>query len=505
MTDVGELLRLEGISKQFNKVEVLKNVSFDLNVGEVHALVGENGAGKSTLIKIISGVYNKDAGRMFYQGKEVDVQTPHEAFRLGISTIHQEFNLVPYLDAPSNIFLGREPIGKVGYVKKREIQRNAEQLFKRIGYRLNLRVPVKMLSVGERQMVEICKALSLNIRLLILDEPTAVLSGKEIANLFAIVRTLKSEGISMIYISHRLDELFQIADRVTVLRDGCLVGTVPVGKTSKIGITRMMIGRDLNEQYPRERPDKYGPTVLEVKNLNGGMLQNIGFTLRRGEILGISGLVGAGRSEVAHAIFGAYPVESGEILLDGKPISSFDPARSLRHGISLLPEDRKTQGLVLSMDNERNLALPNLDLYNRIGRVDRRRLRDFCRKIMKRLEVKPPELRKLTRELSGGNQQKIVIGKWLARQYKVIVFDEPTRGVDVGAKVDIYKTMVELARSGVGIIMISSDLPEILGMSDRVLVMREGRVRAILDNENLSEEDVIQYAFDANEKRSSNA
>ncbi len=500
MEGTRELLRLEGISKQFNQVEVLKNVAFDLLEGEVHALVGENGAGKSTLIKIISGVYAKDGGRMFFQGEEVVIHTPHEAFARGISTIHQEFNLVPYLDAPSNIFLGREPVGKLGYVKKKEIYRNAESLFERIGYRLNLRVPVKRLSVAERQMVEICKALSLNIRLLIMDEPTAVLSNKEIGNLFNIVRTLKSQGISIIYISHRLDELFEIADRVTVLRDGARVGTVPVQETSKSGITRMMIGRDLTEQYPREAGRRAGPVVLEARHLTGGLLKDISFELRKGEILGISGLVGAGRSELAHAIFGAYPLHGGEVLLEGRRIVNSGPSHSLRNGIALLPEDRKTQGLVLSLDNEKNLTLPNLDMFNRFSRIDGRRARAFSLKMMEDLQVRPLAPRKRTRELSGGNQQKIVIGKWLARKYKVILFDEPTRGVDVGAKVDIYRLMIRIADTSVGVIMISSDLPEILGMSDRVMVMREGRIQAVLDNDHLSEEDVIQHAFDTQDE-----
>jgi ribose transport system ATP-binding protein len=494
-TNTMPILVLNDIVKKFNENVVLNKVNFDLKPGEVHALVGENGAGKSTLIKIISGAYSKDSGELEFDQIPFEVKSPHEALKKGISTIHQEFNLVRYLDAPSNIFLGREIVNPFGLIDKKEMKKRSQALLDRIDCQINLDVPVSKLSVAEQQIIEICKALSINIKVLIMDEPTAVLSEKETEKLFQVVKSLKDSGIAIIYISHRLEELFVIADRTTVLRDGKVVGTLNSEQFNKELITKMMIGRDLSEQYPkREKGDK-AETILDVRNITGGVLKDISFKLHKGELLGLYGLVGSGRTELAKSIMGLYQMDKGEVVLHGKHICNKNPNRAIRNGFALVPEDRKTQGLLLNLNNEENLTISSLKLFCKHGVLLKNRIKNYAKKMVGNLQIHPANSKVRTKELSGGNQQKVVIGKWLSKPYEVIIFDEPTRGVDVGAKVEIYKIINNILEQGIGVIMISSELPEIIGMSDRILVLREGKLMANLINESLTEETVIKYAF----------
>lgn len=491
----GKLLEMKAIRKQFSGVQVLFDVDFDLNYGEVHALVGENGAGKSTLIKVLAGAHKADAGEVYIEGQKTDIRTPKEAFAAGVSTIHQEFNLVPSLDVTSNIFLGREYRTAMGTIDQKKMRAETEKLLERVSSSIQPTSLIKDLGVAEKQMVEICKALSLNAKIVIMDEPTAVLSQKEIDKLFQVIRSIKAEGISTIYISHRLDELPEIADRVSVMRDGHMIGQIPHEEITKETITRMMIGRELKEQFPHTERE-IGDTVLKVSHLNeAGVLEDISFELRAGEILGFSGLVGAGRTELVRAIVGIDKFESGEIELDGKKITPRSALQTKKEGIVMVPEERKTDGLVLPMTMRDNIALPYIDTMSRSGIINQKRVKTLCDELVDGFSIKPnnPEIQ--VRNMSGGNQQKVAIAKWVYQSHKIMIFDEPTRGVDVGAKAEIYKIIQEIAQKGVGIIMVSSDLPEILGMCDRVVVMKEGRVSGELSKQEMSEHAVMQLAF----------
>lgn len=489
-----KLLEMKSIYKHFYGVKALENVNFDSNRGEVHALVGENGAGKSTLIKILAGVHKADSGEIIYEGEKVKISHPRDAFSIGIATIHQEFNLVPYLDAASNISLGHEYYNKLGMLNNRKIYSKAKELFDKIGAKIDPKEQVKHLSVAEKQLIEICKVLSFNVKLLIMDEPTAVLSSHEIDILFNVINSLKSEGVSVIYISHRLEELFKIADRVTVLRDGHFMGTVEVGSTNKKNITNMMIGRDLTEQYPKIKKN-IGRTVLEIKNLSTNKLKEINLEVKEGEILGLAGLVGAGRTELARVIVGIDQYNEGTINLFGKPLRCKTIRDAIKKGIALIPEERKTQGLILSLSIENNISLPYLNLLQKFGLIRTSKAENNSSRLVAELWIKSESVRQKVKNLSGGNQQKVVLAKWMFRNYKLMIFDEPTRGVDVGAKVEIYKLMNNLALSGVAIIMISSELPEIIGMSDRILVMKEGKITGIIDSSGATEDSILHYAF----------
>ncbi|MDK2878929.1 MAG: ribose transport system ATP-binding protein [Thermoanaerobacteraceae bacterium] len=490
-----EVLKLINITKSFPGVKALDNVNFTLLKGEVHALVGENGAGKSTLIKIISGVYKKDSGQILLEGKPIEINNPRDAYSRGISTIHQEFNLIPNLNCAQNIYLGRERINKFGKVDDKGIYNSTKELFEKIGVNINPEVLIKKLGVAERQLVEICKALSLNAKILIMDEPTAVLSEKETDKLFYIINSLRNQGVSIIYISHRLDELFQIADRATVLRDGRLIRTVKMKDVNKELLTKMMIGRDLSEQYPKDNV-KRNVEVFRIENLSiQGTSKKISFKLNKGEILGIYGLVGSGRTELARAIFGLDKIESGEMFLEGKAIKINSPRDSINKGIVLIPEDRKNQGLVLSLTIENNITLPHLKSFSKCGIINKKKIFSTTQKLIEKLNIRPSVPKKITKNLSGGNQQKVVIAKWMYQNCKVFIFDEPTRGVDVGAKVEIYKLINAVANQGAGVIMISSDLPEILGLSDRILVMKEGQIVGEILGKDATEEEVMKYAF----------
>lgn len=492
---MGKLLELINIHKEFPGAKVLEGVNFDLDYGELHALVGENGAGKSTLIKIIAGLHQANQGTVIFEGREVVFKTPKDAIEAGISTIHQEFNLADNLDVAANIFLGREKQGIKGILDDKSIHKATAELLKRVDAQFSPDDPVYKLGVAEKQLVEICKALSFESKIIIMDEPTAVLSTKEIEKLFEIIAALKKEGISIIYISHRLEELPQIAERVSVLRDGVMIGELKNAELSKDLITKMMIGRDLTEQFPKVEK-VIGDVTMQIKNLCcGTMVKNINLEVRKGEILGISGLVGSGRTEMVRALLGIDKPESGEVYLEGQRVSIKSMLHSKQLGIALVPEERKSEGLVLSQTIEQNISLTYLSRLGKGGIVSNKAVRKNSEELVRKFRVKPSSIDVKTESLSGGNQQKVAIGKWIYVDHKVMIFDEPTRGVDVGAKAEIYKIMLDIAQKGVAIIMISSDLPEIIGMSDRVLVMRRGEIAGELQRDELDEYKIMQFAF----------
>lgn len=489
------LLEMKGISKRFRGVQALNGVNFDLREGEVHALVGENGAGKSTLMKVLTGIHQPDAGEIFYLGKPYAVKNIGESQALGISMVHQELNMMNDLTVAQNIFIGREM--RSGFIiKDNDMVKETRAIFDHIGIDIDPKIKLGRLTVGKQQMVEIAKAVSRDCKVLILDEPTAALTQTEIDELFRIMADLKSKGIGMIYISHRMDEIKTISDRITVMRDGEYVGTVDTDSVTKDEIINMMIGRVVYEdpKTHSEVPED-AETVLEVKNLtSGNLFKNVSFKLRKGEVLGFSGLMGAGRTEVARAIFGADPIDSGEIYVNGKPVSIKSPKDAVNLGIGYLSEDRKRYGLMLDKSVAENTALASLDKYIKFGIINDRKIKEEAQIENSKLKTKTPSMEQALKNLSGGNQQKVIIARWLIKNSDILIFDEPTRGIDVGAKSEIYTLMNELARSGKSIIMISSELVEILRMSDRVLVMCEGRKTGELDISEANQEKIMQLA-----------
>ena len=489
------LLEMKGISKRFRGVQALNGVNFDLREGEVHALVGENGAGKSTLMKVLTGIHQPDAGEIFYLGKPYAVKNIGESQALGISMVHQELNMMNDLTVAQNIFIGREM--RSGFIiKDNDMVKETRAIFDHIGIDIDPKIKLGRLTVGKQQMVEIAKAVSRNCKVLILDEPTAALTQTEIDELFRIMADLKSKGIGMIYISHRMDEIKTISDRITVMRDGEYVGTVDTDSVTKDEIINMMIGRVVYEdpKTHSEVPED-AETVLEVKNLtSGNLFKNVSFKLRKGEVLGFSGLMGAGRTEVARAIFGADPIDSGEIYVNGKPVSIKSPKDAVNLGIGYLSEDRKRYGLMLDKSVAENTALASLDKYIKFGIINDRKIKEEAQIENAKLKTKTPSMEQALKNLSGGNQQKVIIARWLIKNSDILIFDEPTRGIDVGAKSEIYTLMNELARSGKSIIMISSELVEILRMSDRVLVMCEGKKTGELDISEANQEKIMQLA-----------
>ncbi|MBP0598686.1 sugar ABC transporter ATP-binding protein [Herbaspirillum sp. LeCh32-8] len=490
------LIALRNVSKRFPGVLALDNCQFDLAAGEVHALMGENGAGKSTLMKILSGVYQKDEGEILLDGKPVEIDQPRTAQALGIGIIHQELNLMNHLSAAQNIFIGREPKKGFGlFLDEEQLNRQAAVIFERMRLDLDPRTPVGQLTVARQQMVEIAKALSFDSRVLIMDEPTAALNNAEIAELFRIIRDLQAQGVGIVYISHKMDELRQIADRVTIMRDGRYIATVPMEGTSMDTIISMMVGRQLDGEH-RQPPDTSANQVmLEVKGLSRGRaIRNVSFQLRRGEILGFAGLMGAGRTEVARAIFGADPLEAGEIFIHGGRAVIRTPADAVAHGIGYLSEDRKHFGLATGMDVQANIAMSSMGRFTKAGFMNERAIRETAQAYVRQLAIKTPSVEQQARLLSGGNQQKIVIAKWLLRDCDILFFDEPTRGIDVGAKSEIYKLLDALAAQGKAIVMISSELPEVLRMSHRVLVMCEGRITGELSAAEATQEKIMQLA-----------
>ncbi len=489
-----ELLRLTQVSKSFPGVKALDKVSFDLRAGEVHALLGENGAGKSTLMKIIAGIYSRDRGEYTVEGREVGDLNPKAAQELGIAIIHQELNMCSHLSVAENMFLGREP-AKLGMIDRAELNRRAAEVLKKLRLNIDPHTEVGKLPVSKQQMVEIAKALSMKAKILIMDEPTSALTDREIEELFRIIQELKQEGHGIIYISHRLEELAHITDRITIFRDGQYVATKDFAKTSIPEIISLMVGREIQEKYPRISVEK-GEKILSVEHLShGGEVRDVSFDLYRGEIIGIAGLMGAGRTEMVRCLSGAAAPHAGKIRLDGHLIDTSTPIRAIRSGIVCAPEDRKREGLCVNLSVRDNIALANLDhLCNSLGVVNRHKESQLSRKSIQDLRIKTPSDRQEAKNLSGGNQQKIVVGKWLLRNARVVIFDEPTRGIDVAAKVEIYHLMNRLKQEGIGVLFVSSELPEVLGMADRILVMCDGRITGDFPREQATQESIMACA-----------
>ncbi|XHA15769.1 sugar ABC transporter ATP-binding protein [Citrobacter farmeri] len=490
-------LQMNHITKRFPGVLALSNVNFTLRKGEVHALLGENGAGKSTLMKILSGVYQPDEGDIIFEDRPVSFSDPLSAQNAGITIIHQEFNLFPELTVEENIFIGREFCKNNRWRLDEKQQRQAaSEILQKLNLNISPETLVADLTVAQQQMVEIAKAISVNAKILIMDEPTAALTETEIESLFQVTRLLKAQGTGIVYISHRLEELALIADRATVMRDGQYIDTVDYENVKISDLIAMMVGRELGNIYPRREARAHQEAVLEVSGLTRrGVLNNIDFTLNRGEILGFAGLMGAGRTELARAIFGADPIDSGTITLNGKVIVIKSISDAIAQGISYLTEDRKKEGLALNLSVERNIMLGNYPEYaDRFGNVDSKRCQQTSEEQVRALRIKTPHLEQAALNLSGGNQQKIIIARWVCKDTDILIFDEPTRGIDVGAKLEIYELMNRLVAKGKSIIMISSELPEVLGMCDRILVMRSGRITGELTADNATQEKIMQYA-----------
>ena len=487
------LLRMKNISKSFPGVKALDKVNLELRAGEVHALLGENGAGKSTLIKVLGGIYSLDEGEIEIEGKKVSIESVHDASRNNISIIHQELVLVPYMTVAENIYLGRES-GKGFTVNISKMEKDAQKILDDLGMDIDARELVMNLPIAKQQMVEITKAVSVNAKILVMDEPTSSISDREVENLFNIMRDLTKKGVGIIYISHKMSELEEICDRVTVMRDGEYVGTKVVKETNKDELIAMMVGRTLTNYYVRDfLPAE--EVILKVENLkDGDKVENVSFELRKGEIIGFAGLVGAGRSEAMQAIFGLSKDVSGDIYIEGKKVSIKEPKDAIKNGLALVPESRKEQGLYLLQDIKYNTTIEVLDDFIKNLKVDSKKEVEITQKYIDMMATKTPSQEQIISNLSGGNQQKVMIGRWLATNPKILILDEPTRGIDVGAKSEIYKIMNDLVKKGVSIIMISSELPEIINMSDRVYVMGAGTIRGCINHEEISQESIMALA-----------
>lgn len=496
------ILRVEGVSKGFPGVQALKDVHLEVRAGEVLVLVGENGAGKSTLMKILSGIYEKDEGTIFFQGEEVELTSPLQAQRLGITIIHQEMNLMPDLTVAQNIYVGREPLSGP-FLSERRLNAQTAELLRRLEIDLDPRQRVGDLTVAKQQMVEIAKALSFDAKVLIMDEPTSALTDAEVEILFVLIEQLRARGTGIVYISHRMDELRRLADRVTVLRDGTYIGSLEKAEVDIPRIIEMMVGRPIDEgARPEPRDHAAAPVVLDVRGLSTkALLKDVSFQLHRGEILGFAGLMGAGRTETARAVIGADPRDGGEITIDGTRASIAQPSDAVRHGIGYLSEDRKQLGLMLEQDVTFNTVLASLGSYaNALGWMGDRKARAQTKDYVGSLRIKTPSVTQTVKLLSGGNQQKVVIARWLMRDCDILIFDEPTRGIDVGAKEEIYRVMQQLAADGKSIIVISSELPEILRVADRIAVFANGRITGTLRNEDATQEKIMQLAAHGEEE-----
>lgn len=490
-----ELLRMEKIYKSFPGVDALKDVSISINKGEVMALTGENGAGKSTLINILSGLYQKDSGEIYFEGKPVNITSPLDAQKMDISAIHQELNLMPNLSIGENIFIAREKRRLNILLDKKKTNNDASDLMKLVGLEINSTTLVKDLSIAQRQMVEVAKALSVNSKLIIMDEPTSSLTDREVEILMGIIRKLRDQGVSIIYISHKLSEIFDIADRITVLRDGNTIGTVDIRECSEEMLIQMMVGRELKDIFAKTE-SKIGEYVFEVKNITSGkMVKNASFKLKKGEILGFAGLVGSGRSELMRAIYGIDKMDQGEVFLDGEKISIRHPSQAIKHGLGFVPEDRKLQGLILGMAVRENITLSSLGKVSNYCFIKPSSEKAVSVGFIEKLSIKTPNQEQKVLNLSGGNQQKVVIAKWLAISPKILILDEPTKGVDVGAKKEIHHLMSKLTQEGVSVIMISSELPEILGMSDRIVVMHKGVIKGEFLRGEATQEKILSLAL----------
>ncbi|WP_218793641.1 sugar ABC transporter ATP-binding protein [Klebsiella pneumoniae] len=487
-------LEAEGISKFFPGVKALDNVSLRVRPGTVHALMGENGAGKSTLMKCLIGIYRPDKGSIRVKGEPVEFTDTMDALRSGISMIHQELNLVPHMTVPENIWLGREPM-KYGFVDHGQLTRQTQALLDKLNIRLTADRLVGDLSIAAQQMVEIAKAVSWNADIVIMDEPTSALTEGEVAHLFTIIRDLRAQGKAIIYISHKMDEIFAITDEISVFRDGTWVGSKNTTEFTRQSLITQMVGRELTQLFPKFN-NTIGEEVLTVRNLTRqGVFHDVSFSVRRGEILGVAGLVGAGRSEVMESLFGMERFDSGEVLIDGAPVTIDSPSVAIEKGMALLTEDRKKSGLFLVLSVLENMSIVKMPEYiGKSGFVQHVKMAEDCMEQIRRLNIKTPTMDQIINNLSGGNQQKVLIARWLLAQPKILILDEPTRGIDVGAKAEIYHLISELANRGVAVIMVSSELPEILGMSDRVMVMHEGRITGILEKDEADQETILSLA-----------
>jgi ribose transport system ATP-binding protein len=489
------ILCFNEITKLFPGVRALDKVSMQFRAGEIHAIIGENGAGKSTLIKILAGAHQPTEGTVSVFGKTYSAHshyTPHESLAMGVSVIYQEFNLVPYLSVAENIFFGRETT-RSGFIDRKSMEKETRRLCHDMGIDLNPRTKVKDLSVAYQQIVEIVKSVSRDAKIIVMDEPTAPLTNKEIESLFGIVRRLKAKGVTVLYISHRLEEVFEVCDRVSVMRDGKYVTTRDTKDVTIRELISFMIGRELSQDYP-QAAERSAEVVLSVTGLSTEKIKDVSFELHRGEILGLGGLVGSGRTETVRALFGADKTSSGEIVVFGRRSAIASPRDAIRRSIGLLPEDRKRQGLVIGMQVKENITYGILKALSRFGLISGAAQRRVSTELKESLKIKTPRITQLTRHLSGGNQQKVVLAKWLATKCDILVFDEPTRGIDVGAKQEIYALMRELTRQGKSIIMISSEMPELIGMSDRIVIMNEGRVNGVIGRESFSQEGILEIA-----------
>lgn len=495
MTQTEYLLEMKKIRKEFPGVLALDGVDFNLRKGEVHVLLGENGAGKSTLMKILSGAYQKDGGEILIDGEPAGISSPSHAQALGIGIIYQEFTLNPHLSVAENIYLGREPVRLPGVINWKKLYRDARSILDDLDVKIDVRQKVASLGVAMQQMTEVAKALSQNARILVMDEPTAALSGREIEALFRTIAHLKSKGVGIVYISHRLEEIFEIGDRVTVLRDGRYVDTRSVKGLARNEMVRLMVNRDLDDHIPKVKSDP-GDVVLRLEGVNvRDRLRDISFELRRGEVLGIAGLMGAGRTRLAKTLFGAERISGGRILVDGEEVNLKSPRDAINAGIGLVTEDRKSEGLILELSVKKNITLPNLNRFLSKGVLQLGREGKVADDYIRRLKIKTPSGNQRVVCLSGGNQQKVVLSKWLCTDARIFLFDEPTRGIDVGAKTEIYQLMNEITARGGAILMISSEMPEILGMSDRILVMRDGAVAGELAGADATQEQIMKLAL----------
>ncbi|MGT2958135.1 D-xylose ABC transporter ATP-binding protein [Streptococcus bovimastitidis] len=488
---------MRDISKSFGNNKVLEKIDLSIESGQIHALMGENGAGKSTLMNILTGLFPATSGQIFIDGKEMTFANPQEAEEFGISFIHQEMNTWSEMSVLDNLFLGREIKKGFGILDKKTMTLKAKEAFKRLEVDIPLNKAIGELSVGQQQMIEIAKCLLTKVSILIMDEPTAALTERETGNLFRVIRSLKNEGVGIIYISHRMEEIFKITDLVTVMRDGLVVDTVPTAETNPHQLVQKMVGRELNDFYP-EKTATIGDVAFEVKNLSGQGFEDVSFSVHKGEILGFSGLMGAGRTEVMRALFGLDTKKAGSVIIDGQEVDIKNPAQAIAKGIGFLTEDRKDEGLILDFSIQDNMTLPSTKEFSKKGFFDEKTSKTFSQQLIDRLRIKSGSPQLPVGNLSGGNQQKVVLAKWIGIAPKVLILDEPTRGVDVGAKREIYQLMNELAERGVPIVMVSSDLPEILGVSDRIMVMHEGRIKGQLSREEATQEKVMQLATGGN-------
>ena len=488
------LLRMSQITKKYPGVTALDNVDFELERGEVHVLIGENGAGKSTLMKVLSGAEVKNSGKIFLEDKEVSISNPIDAQKLGIVMIYQELNLVPQLSVGENIFLGREPKKKNGLIDWNKLYDESIKYLSKLSSDINPKKKVETLSVAEQQIVEVAKALSYNAKIIIMDEPTAALTTKEVVELFKVIKWLKSQNIGIIYISHRMEEIYEVGDRITILRDGKFVHCCKLNEITREEIIHKMVGRELDKEFPKKFFQK-GREILRVENLSRkGVIDNISFSLYQGELLGFSGLVGAGRTELARLIFGADKKSSGKIYLEGKEVEINSPADAIKNGIALLTEDRNKQGLILDMSIAQNVTLSNLAGIMKGLFIDKKKEKDVVTEYSNDLNIRTPSIYQITRNLSGGNRQKVVLARWLFTNSKVVIFDEPTRGIDVGAKYEIYNLINNLLEKGIAVIMISSELPELLGMCDKIAVMHQGKIKGFLDHKDATQEKIMILA-----------